>query len=218
MKKLFAVIAVAMASVMVANAQIGIVAGIGSGTTTINEEDILSNLNGVTDYHFGVALKLPLPLGFAIQPELTYQIKGADLGSIVNEGAETKAEDFNFKSGVAQLNLGVQWGLDLVAFRPFIQAKPYVGYVVNEQFSKNISEDTEKTLQEAQNQLQYGFSLGVGVDLLEHFQLSVEFFKDLGKLFNENGEVNASANDVDTSKLTDLSNYGGIKVNLGFFF
>lgn len=218
MKKFFAVIAVAMASVMVANAQIGIVAGIGSGTTTINEEDILSNLNGVTDYHFGVALKLPLPLGFAIQPELTYQIKGADLGSIVNEGAETKAEDFNFKSGVAQLNLGVQWGLDLVAFRPFIQAKPYVGYVVNEQFSKNISEDTENTLQEAQNQLQYGFSLGVGVDLLEHFQLSVEFFKDLGKLFNENGEVNASANDVDTSKLTDLSNYGGIKVNLGFFF
>lgn len=218
MKKIFAIIAVAMASVMVANAQIGLVAGFGSSSTTINEEDFLSNLNGVNDYHLGLAFKLPLPLGFAIQPELTYQIKGADLGAIVNEGAETKAEDFNFKSGVAQLNVGVQWGLDLVAFRPFVMAKPYVGYVVNEDFAEKISTDTENTLKEAQNKLQYGFSIGAGVDLLEHFQLSVEFFKELGNLFNENGEVNASADDVDTSKLTDLSNYGGIKVSLGFFF
>ena len=218
MKKLFAIIAVAMASVMVANAQIGVVAGFGSSSTTINEEDILSNLNGVNDYHVGLALKLPLPLGFAIQPELTYQIKGADLGAIVNEGAETKTEDFNFTSGVAQLNVGLQWGIDLVAFRPFVQAKPFVGYVVNEDFAKNISEDTEKALTEAQNKLQYGFSVGAGIDLLEHFQLSVEFFKNLGDLFNENGEVNASADDVDTSKLTDLINYGGIKVSLGFFF
>lgn len=218
MKKLFALIAVAMASVMVANAQIGIVAGIGSSTTTVNEEDILSNLNGVSDYHLGVALKLPLPLGFAIQPELTYQIKGADLGAIVNEGAETSVDEFNFKSGVAQLDLGIQWGLDLVAFRPFIFGKPFIGYVINEDFAKNISEDTEQTLKEAQNKLQYGFSVGAGIDLLEHFQLSVAFFKNLGNLFNENGEVNASADDVDTSKLTDLSNYGGIKVTLGFFF
>lgn len=218
MKKLFALIAVAMASVMVANAQIGIVAGIGSSTTTVNEEDILSNLNGVSDYHLGVALKLPLPLGFAIQPELTYQIKGADLGAIVNEGAETSVDEFNFKSGVAQLDLGIQWGLDLVAFRPFIFGKPFIGYVINEDFAKNISEDTEKTLKEAQNKLQYGFSVGAGIDLLEHFQLSVAFFKNLGNLFDENGEVNASTDDVDTSKLTDLSNYGGIKVTLGFFF
>ena len=218
MKKLFALIAVAMASVMVANAQIGIVAGIGSSTTTVNEEDILSNLNGVSDYHLGVALKLPLPLGFAIQPELTYQIKGADLGAIVNEGAETSVDEFNFKSGVAQLDLGIQWGLDLVAFRPFIFGKPFIGYVINEDFAKNISEDTEKALKEAQNKLQYGFSVGAGIDLLEHFQLSVAFFKNLGNLFNENGEVNASTDDVDTSKLTDLSNYGGIKVTLGFFF
>ncbi|MBQ9653151.1 MAG: PorT family protein [Bacteroidales bacterium] len=218
MKKLFALIAVAMASVMVANAQIGIVAGIGSSTTTVNEEDILSNLNGVSDYHLGVALKLPLPLGFAIQPELTYQIKGADLGAIVNEGAETSVDEFNFKSGVAQLDLGIQWGIDLVAFRPFIFGKPFIGYVINEDFAKNISEDTEKTLKEAQNKLQYGFSVGAGIDLLEHFQLSVAFFKNLGNLFNENGEVNASTDDVDTSKLTDLSNYGGIKVTLGFFF
>lgn len=221
MKKLLAIIAVAMASVMVANAQIGIVAGIGSSTTTINEEDLLANLNGVNDYHVGIAVKLPLAFGFAIQPELTYQIKGADLGQVVNgeKEAEAAAEEFKFNAGFAELNVGVQWGLDLVAFRPFIFAKPFIGYQLNEEEVKQFSEDTEKALDGAKNKLEYGFSVGAGVDLLEHFQLSVEFFKNLGDLYNADGEVNASKEDIpDTSKLTDLSNYGGIKVSLGFFF
>ena len=221
MKKFFAIIAVAMASVMVANAQIGIVAGIGSSTTTINEEDLLANLNGVNDYHLGVAFKLPLPFGFAIQPELTYQIKGADLGQVVSgeKQADAAAEEFKFNSGFAELNLGVQWGLDLVAFRPFVFAKPFIGYQLNEQEIKEFEEETEQALDNAKNKLEYGFSIGAGLDLLEHFQLSVEFFKNLGALYNADGEINASKEDIpETSKLTDLSNYGGIKVSLGFFF
>lgn len=221
MKKFFAIIAVAMASVMVANAQIGIVAGIGSSTTTINEEDLLSNLNGVNDYHFGVAFKLPLPFGFAIQPELLYQVKGADLGQVVSGEKQTEeaAQEFTFNSGFAELGVGVQWGLDLVAFRPFIFAKPFIGYQLTEGEIEKFSEDTEKELADAKNKLEYGFSVGAGLDLLEHFQLSVEFFKNLGALYNADGEVNASKEDIpDTSKLTDLSNYGGIKLTLGFLF
>ena len=221
MKKFFAIIAVAFASVMVANAQIGIVAGIGSSTTTINEEDLLANLNGVNDYHVGLAFKLPLPFGFAIQPELLYQVKGADLGQVVNGEKETSdaAKEFTFNTGFAELNLGVQWGLDLVAFRPFIFAKPFIGYQITEEEVQEFSEDTEQALNEAKNKLEYGFSVGAGIDLLEHFQLSVEFFKNLGALYNADGKVNASAEDIpDTSKLTDLSNYGGIKVTLGFLF
>lgn len=218
MKKLFAIIAVAMASVMVANAQIGVVAGLGSSTTELNQEDWLSNLNGVNDYHVGLALKLPLPLGFAIQPELLYHIKGPDAGKMVNDGEEVSGDSFDFTTGTAQLNVGVQWGIDLVAFRPFVQAKPYVGYVVNANTAKELSEDQEAFLNDAKNALTYGFSVGAGLDLLEHFQLSVELFKNLGSLFNENGDVNASTSDIETSKLTDINNYGGIKVTLGFFF
>lgn len=222
MKKLFALIAVAMASVMVANAQIGIVAGIGSSTTTINEEDYLANLNGVNDYHLGLALKLPLPFGFAVQPELLYQVKGADLGKVVNGETSTDdaAQDFQFATGFAEVGLGLQWGIDLVAFRPFIQAKPFIGYQISEEDIEKFSSDTEQALDNAKNKLEYGFSVGAGIDLLEHFQLSVEFFKNLGALYNaETGEVNASKEDIpDSSKLTDLSNYGGIKVSLGFFF
>lgn len=221
MKKFFAVIAVAMASVMVANAQIGVVAGFGSSTTTINEEDLLANLNGVNDYHVGVAFKLPLPFGFAVQPELIYQIKGADLGQVVNgeKQADAAAEEFKFNAGFAELNVGVQWGLDLVAFRPFIFAKPFIGYQLNEEEIKEFKDETDQALSDAKNKLEYGFSIGAGLDLLEHFQLSVEFFKNLGALYNAEGEINASKEDIpETSKLTDLSNYGGIKVSLGFFF
>lgn len=221
MKKFFAVIAVAMASVMVANAQIGVVAGFGSSTTTINEEDLLANLNGVNDYHVGVAFKLPLPFGFAVQPELIYQIKGADLGQVVNgeKQADAAAEEFKFNAGFAELNVGVQWGLDLVAFRPFIFAKPFIGYQLNEEEIKEFKDETDQALSDAKNKLEYGFSIGAGLDLIEHFQLSVEFFKNLGALYNAEGEINASKEDIpETSKLTDLSNYGGIKVSLGFFF
>lgn len=210
-----------MASVMVANAQIGIVAGFGSSTTTINEEDLLANLNGVSDYHVGVAFKLPLPFGFAIQPELLYQIKGADLGQVVNgeKKADAAAEEFKFNSGFAELNLGVQWGLDLVAFRPFIFAKPFIGYQINEEAVKEFKDETDQALSKAKNKLEYGFSIGAGLDLLEHFQLSLEFYKNLGSLYNADGEINASKEDIpETSKLTDLSNYGGFKVSLGFFF
>lgn len=221
MKKFFAIIAVAMASVMVANAQIGIVAGFGSSTTTINEEDLVANLNGVNDYHLGLAFKLPLPFGFAIQPELLYQIKGADLGQVVSgeKQADAAAEEFKFNAGFAELNLGVQWGLDLVAFRPFIFAKPFIGYQLNEETIKEFKDETEQALDNAKNKLEYGFSIGAGLDLLEHFQLSVEFFKNLGDLYNANGDINASKEDIpETNKLTDLSNYTGWKVSLGFFF
>ena len=221
MKKFFAIIAVAMASVMVANAQIGIVAGFGSSTTTINEEDLVANLNGVNDYHLGLAFKLPLPFGFAIQPELLYQIKGADLGQVVSgeKQADAAAEEFKFNAGFAELNLGVQWGLDLVAFRPFIFAKPFIGYQLNEETIKEFKDETEQALDNAKNKLEYGFSIGAGLDLLEHFQLSVEFFKNLGDLYNANGDINASKEDIpETKKLTDLSNYTGWKVSLGFFF
>ena len=222
MKKFFAVIAVAFASVVVANAQIGIVAGVTSSTAKIDKENIENNMSGIDQYHVGVALKLPLPLGFAIQPELLYQIKGADLKETydaLGSGKEVETSSWNTKSGFAELGIGIQWGLDLVAFRPFVFAKPFIGYQLNEEEVKQFSEDTEKALDGAKNKLEYGFSVGAGIDLLEHFQLSVEFFKNLGDLYNADGEVNASKEDIpDTSKLTDLSNYGGIKVSLGFFF
>ena len=222
MKKLFALIAVAMASVMVANAQIGIVAGFtNSGTTKIDTENIASNIENVNEYHVGVAFKLPLPLGFAIQPELLYQVKGAYLTEYAEKAesgdTENIGETFKTEDAFAELGIGLQWGLDLVAFRPFVFAKPFVGLGLDSILGGNIVQDgTDKTMENAKNDIEYGFSIGAGIELLEHFQLSLEYFKNLGKLYNGD-EVNVDT-DAATADFTNLESYGGIKVTLGFLF
>jgi len=224
MKKILTLIAVAFASITVANAQIGIFAGIGSSTTAkVDTEDYASNLSNVSNYHVGAAIKVPLPFGLAFQPELLYQMKGGNLGDIVNDEnatAESAASTLETKNGFAELGLGLQWGLDLVAFRPFVFGKPFIGYQIteDEDVANALSEDSQAFLEQAKNKLEYGFAVGFGIDLLEHFQLSFEMFKNLGKLYNAEGEINAKAEDIDTSKLTDAENYGGFKVTLGFFF
>ena len=226
MKKFFAVIAVAFASVVVANAQIGIVAGVTSSTAKIDKENIENNMSGIDQYHVGVALKLPLPLGFAIQPELLYQIKGADLKETYDKlgsGAEIETSSWNTKSGFAELGIGIQWGLDLVAFRPFVFAKPFVGYLINGEGEYNgaadvLKEGTDKYLEDAKNKLEYGFSVGAGLELLEHFQLSFEFFNNLGQMFDEGQFNKDKATEAVVNNYKDLENYTGFKVTLGFLF
>lgn len=226
MKKLFAVIAVAMASVMVANAQIGIIGGFQIPSTKVNTENIEANMQGVNLYHVGVALKLPLPLGFAVQPELLYQMKGADLqetvdATVAGQDLSAKTSEFSTKDGFAEFGLGVQWGLDLVAFRPFVFAKPFIGYrLTGEENWSGLLEGDEMNqyLENAKNKLEYGYAIGAGVELLEHFQLSLEWFKNLGTMFNE-GEFDADkAKEAVVNDYKNLDSYGGIKVTLGFFF
>lgn len=226
MKKLIAIIAVAVASTMVAHAQFGIIAGVTSSTTEINSENIEANMQGIDQYHVGVAVKLPLPLGFAIQPELIYQIKGADLKETydaLGTGNEIETSSWDTKSGFAELGVGVQWGLDLVALRPFVFAKPFVGYQINSEGDYKgaadiIQEGTDQYLEDAKNKLEYGFSIGAGLELLEHFQLSFEFFKNLGQMFDE-GQFNSDkATEAVVNNYKDIENYSGFKVTLGFLF
>jgi hypothetical protein len=226
MKKLIAIIAVAMASVMVANAQIGIVGGFQIPSTTIDTENIESNLEGVEYYHLGVAFKLPLPFGFAVQPEILYQMKGANLSetynaAIAGEDISAKTSEFETKAGYAELGVGLQWGLDLVAFRPFIFAKPFVGYQLTGEENWDgllAGDDMNQYLENAKNKVEYGYSIGAGLELLEHFQLSLEYFKNLGQMFNQGEFDSDKAKEAVISNYKDLESYGGIKITLGFLF
>ena len=231
MKKLFTLIAVLVASVTVANAQIGIIGGVTSNTTNINTDDFMENLKGINLYHVGVVAKIPLPIGFAIQPELLYQMKGADLAQTVETVSETGdpsqvSTEFDTKTGFAELNLGLQWGLDLAVIRPFVFAKPFVGYQLtsDDEFDAGevLKEGTdaafEKYMAKAKEKLEYGFSFGAGIELLEHFQVSFEYYKNLGKMFNEGEFDTDAAMGKIAEGYADLDTYGGFKVSLAFLF
>lgn len=201
MKKLLTLVAVLFASATMAHAQFGIIGGLNFSGTDYTANDLINEAKNVTLYHAGVAFKADLPLGFVIQPELTYNVKGAKLDNVGS------VDDFQYKNGYIELGAGVQWGIDLLVARPFLVAEPFIGYMVNP--------DSEfKTINDEINKLEYGIGIGAGVDLLNHLQLSVQWYKNLGQLVN--GSASSTADVWDSIK--DVKSYHGIRVTLGIFF
>lgn len=157
-KSIFAIaLAISLFSAIEASAQVGIIGGFTSSTTQVKNIDSKSlNL-----YHVGLITKVDLGMGFAIQPGLIYQVKGVALGEI---SENTKTEDFQLKSGFLEIPVGLQWGPDLLAFRPYLFAEPFVGYQISGSDSAVLSgsnEDLKNWASEAKNKLEYGFGLGL---------------------------------------------------------
>ena len=215
MKKILTLLVAVLATATVAHAQFGIIGG--WTTAQLNTKDLKENFKGLDNFHAGIAYHAKLPLGFALQPELTYERKGATLQP--SEGVYVGVS--SSKSHSVELGLGVQWGIDLLVARPFVVAEPFVGYRFANQeqvsagsFQVDIDALT-KTLNDAKNKLEYGIALGAGVDIVRHVQLSVKWYKNLGPLFNE-GKLNDVGKTV-TAAIKD-KNYQGVKITLGIFF
>ena len=213
MKKLF-VIATLFASMVVANAQqLGVTGGL-----------TLSKMNGVTNpketkavvlYSAGVLYKADLGAGFAIQPALAYQVKGAAL---------KQANDVKSKTGFVELSVGAQWGPDLLAFRPYFFVEPYVGYGVTGSETLTgantgiTAEDINKALQNtAKNKLEYGVGAGIGLEVASHVQLSCQLFRNFGKLYKE-GELDNGTLKYIKPSYVNLKNYQGVKLTLAVLF
>ena len=72
-----------------------------------------------------------------------------------------------------QLPVNIQWGIDLVLFRPFLMVSPFLSYQISKESNiKDLAWDTEK--------LGYGIGLGAGLDIWK-FQVSGKYNWDLGK-------------------------------------
>ena len=216
MKKFF-VLAALFASMAVASAQ---QFGVKGGLT-------LSTMNGASNpkenksmvlYEAGILYKADLGAGFAIQPGLAYQVKGATL---------KQGNDVQSKTGFVELSLGAQWGPDLLAFRPYVFVEPYVGYGVtgNETLTTvgvdgaSVS-DTKinQALQDkAKNKLEYGVGAGLGLEIASHVQLSCQFFRNFGKLYKET-ELDSGELTFIKASYKDLKNYQGIKFTLAILF
>ena len=122
---LVAVIAVSLGMAAQAHAQFGFVAGLTSSSTDMKTA---GDLKSISLYHAGLTYKVDLGLGFAVQPSLLYQVKGAKLGEI---DESTTMGEFKVKTGFVELPVSLQWGPDLLAFRPYVFAEPFIGYAVS---------------------------------------------------------------------------------------
>ena len=218
MKKILTLLVAVLATASVAHAQFGIIGGFTSSKTSIDTKNISENFKGVSLFHAGIAYKVKLPLGFAIQPALTYEMKGANLEQVksINEGLSS----LSTKAGYIQLGAGIQWGVDLLVARPFLLVQPFFGYQVTGSEKLNVlnasGEEYNNFFKTAKNKLEYGFELGGGVEVVKHIQVSVVWFKNLGYLYDGDKITDVGAAVIGAYK--DTKNYSGIKVSVGIFF
>lgn len=124
--------------------------GIVGGVTTSSADFKNLNSSTVTNFHAGLTYRLDLPFGLSFQPSLLYSVKGA------------KVSELDFSMGYLELMPSLQWGPDLLLFRPFLDVSPFVGYGIN---TKVKSDFTKGALQDSLNRLEYGAGVGVGLDV-----------------------------------------------------
>ena len=202
MKRFLTLVAAVAASMILAagaHAQFGFLVGLTSSSVKMASADAISL------YHAGLTYKINLPSGFAIQPAVLYQVKGANVGQL---GTATD-EDFKVKTGFVEVPLGLQWGPHLAAFRPYVFAEPFFGYRVSSTDRGN--ETFRDWASQAKNKFEYGFGLGAGLEISDHLQLSVQWFNNLGAMFSKPAESG-------TESLGKVKNFEGIKFSLAILF
>ena len=211
MKKLIAIAALFAAAVVANAQQIGVKGGL--TLSTMNGADTPQDNKSMMLYEAGVLYKADLGAGFAIQPALAYQVKGATL---------QQNNDVNSKTGYAEFSIGAQWGPDLLAFRPYLFVEPFVGYAVTGNEALSISgmpslDKYNEPLQEAKNKLEYGVGAGVGLEVTSHVQLSCQLFRNFGQLYKEDHLNTGDLTDIKAS-YKDLKHYQGVKFTLAILF
>lgn len=208
MKRIIALLAIVAASLSLAtraHAQFGVIAGLTSSKASVSSSVDVDN---ISLYHAGLVYKFDLGAGFAIQPGVLYQVKGANLGSLDT----ASSDDFKLKTGYVEVPVSLQWGPDLLAFRPYAFAEPFIGYQISTTDSGNASfSDWTK---QAKNKFEYGFGLGGGLEIASHIQLSVQWFKNLGGMFGDS----VKSADAAWSEVKDVKNFQGVKFSLAILF
>lgn len=194
------------------SARVGLMGGFTSSSTSIKDADSKS----VSLYHIGVTAEIPLLGGFAIQPGLLYQVKGVSADKFNSIPISKSLESFETKVGYLEVPVQVQWGLDLLAFRPYVFAEPFVGFRVGQ----NTKGEIAGKLKDDLKKVEYGLGLGAGVDVWR-LQLSVKYFWNFGKIYDKDGNVGPigdTVKDVVKDAVNNGNNFNGVMVSAAFFF
>lgn len=181
----------------------------GFSFTNTNDGDV--NMGMRTKFHAGLTYQLRLPLGFSIQPSLLYNVKSANMKNIPETGGKLSST-----FGYIELPVSLQWGPDLVLFRPFIDVTPYVGYGVYSHISSGAEEKITGWRGTGLNRWEYGLGLGVGLEIWR-FQVIGRYNWSFGDLAKASHEADGSFGDIVNSAWNNR-NFGGITLTVSFLF
>lgn len=176
--------------------------------------DFKAGMPPTLGYSAGISCQWDLPLGFAIQPDLMYNVKASCLDEITLE---------TFRLGYVELPVNIQWGIRLSQknLRLFAQASPFIGYAVSNFGTVNAPSITtgnalvDGVLQSEKvgkwanlNRFSYGAGLGLGVQLWA-LQVTAQYNWNLGRLV-----------DIRNASLSDFNdkNFAGYTISVAVLF
>ena len=110
-----------------------------------NEELTIDNAVG---WQLGALLQFQTSVGMAVQPELLYTVKKAE----VKDGLKNEPNSIHY----FEVPFNLQWGFNLAFIRPYVMAGPYFGYAVE------FGGDTFKS---HIDRFDWGIGLGAGLEL-----------------------------------------------------
>ena len=212
MKKLYALLASVLLCFVVVNtasAQVnfGVLGGASFSSAAKPEDWKVTNL---VQYHAGITCCINLPLGFAVQPEVLYHVKGSN----VPLGESSKLD---YTAGYVEVPVSLQWGPDLLVMRPYFQLVPFVGYAVNNRYRQD--DLSAKNDWAGLQRWEYGLGLGAGVEVW-HFQISARYNWNFGSMFDAKQEITDVDAFVNKMKggISDKTNFGGVTLTLAVLF
>ncbi|MFA6335074.1 MAG: porin family protein [Bacteroidales bacterium] len=175
--------------------------GIKGGLNFTSMANISSNVDETwknqVGYQLGIALQFKVPaVGLTIQPELLY--------STVETTEKNSDLDKSIKLDYITLPLNFEFGVDMLVFRPFIVASPYVSYAI--QKGARLEDQPWDDI----NRFDYGIGLGAGIDLWK-LQVMGKYNWGLGKLRS----AGATWDESETYKDATLR---GFQLSVAFLF
>jgi len=205
MKKIVIIAAALLVCVCASAQKVGIVGGFTSSELKLKNIEKSS----VAQYHIGLAYNQPLILGFAVQPEIIYNVKGTSFDKIGG------LADFKATMGYVEVPVQLQWGVDLLVAKPYVFAEPYIGYAVSGDWKAGVASVSTKgsiDLSELDSRWEYGFSLGFGVTALQRIQLSVKYFWNF-----ENCKIDQYTDQI-KENISENKGFTGVAISAAIFF
>lgn len=209
MRRILCVAIVSLATVfcrteLFAQVRWGITGGLGWSQSNVSE---IIEEKAPAGWNAGLTVSFDLPLGFSLQPTLRYHHKDALLTSNVGQ-----------KMDFVEFPLALQWGPDLLIFRPFVEAAPYVSYALSNKTYSNVGGlDVTYEDKSWKDKQRFGYGLGIGGGIeVWRLQISARYNWDFGTLYDVAGwdDIKDHFDELNA----ESSSFGGVTLNLSFFF
>ena len=126
-------------------------------------------------FHAAIGYQTESFSGFTFQPEVMF---------LSRKGNKFGDKDFWAKKYI-EVPVNIQWGIDLVALRPFLQLSPYLGYSIGDVRTPNNEKNLMiERMAIGSNNFEYGLGVGGGIELMRRLQLSAQYVWNFGQVAN----------------------------------